>query len=1603
MNLQEILFFDVEADPKTGKIKEIGAYSSSGNGFPKLSSSSLFQISKAYSYIAGQNILNHDLPLLKVGFGNVEFLKKEIIDTLFLSPLLFPKKPHHNLDKDYKLDELFQNDPVNDSKQAGELLKNEIETFLRLSLAVQSVYFNLLSDKRPFQGFFKLLSFKSDSNQNQLQSSILEEWNGKICNHSNIEELILKLPVELAYSLALIREDDRSALIPGWVTYEYPDIYQVLKDLRLNPCSDESCEYCTTRINHNTALKKWFGFDKFRDFDGLPLQENVVKASLTSESLLTVFPTGGGKSMTFQLPALMIGEATQGLTVVISPLQSLMKDQVDNLNSKGIEYARTINGLLSPLERQEALAAVEEGIVWLLYISPESLRSNSIKRILYSRNIARFVIDEAHCFSAWGQDFRVDYLYIGKFIKNLQEEKKLRHPIPVSCFTATAKLQVIQDIKEYFTSTLQLNLIEYKANASRKNLHFKIIEIGDSQEKYLRLRELLESSDGSKIVYVARTKRSEEIASKLQQDHFRALPFHGKLDVNTKTRNQESFMKDETEIIVATSAFGMGVDKPNVKLVVHYEISDSLENYVQEAGRAGRDPELQAECYILYQEDDLNKHFALLNQSKLALKEVQDIWRAIKNLTKLHNTVSQSTLEIARKAGWNDEIDKYVETRITTAIAALEEAGYVIRGNNSPRIFATSLLINSVDEAQQRIQINDLFNIKEKETAIRIIKKLFSDKKTKRKETSDDIETRVDRLAEILGLEKREVIHTIGLLRQAKILSDYKDLTAFVPKSGKNKVGLEKLNKHYKFELALLDKIDNGFINLNEIREHFILGGITDCSIDSLRRILNYWEHRLYIKKGRNDISNNGYNIRLNNNKEAIREAITDRIETAIPILQFLLKRLSNDSYSEETVLKFSTIELKEDLEKNNSLFQKKFSIVAIEDALLYLHRMELLRLEGGFIVIYNALTIERKEKDPLKRVTKKDYEKLDLHYAAKREQIHIVGEYAKRLLNNYQEALVFVDDYFKLPYEKFLQRYFPGERREEIGRTITPAKFEELFGQLSTAQFEIVMDQSRYIGVLAGPGSGKTRLLVHKMASLLMVGEIKSSQLLMLTFSRSAALEFRKRLQALVGNAMLYVEINTFHSYCFHLLERKGELVRSEVIINEAIEQIKSGEIPVEKISNRSVLLIDEAQDMSKEEYALVELIIKYNDGIRVIMVGDDDQNIYEFRGSSSEYLNRFMKDKETKPLELLLNYRSDKNIVDFSNWFLERLNGRLKKNPIEADKIDPGSVKIVIHPTGNQLPCIIKDIEGLNGSGGTRCVMTQTNDEARLIYSELKSAGHKVQLIQGNESLKIANLAEIRNFTNELSKKSGTFGGIISQDIWEAQKGQLIDYYKESPQITTILKIIDSFDDHYPKKLITDWKTYITEIKFEDIMYPEKETTWVSTIHKTKGKEFDHVIMFLNKEAPITDEEKRVLYVGFTRAKRELTVHYAGEYLAGGIEINIATDNIQYPDSNNLIISLNFKDVFLDFGGDKMELLEKIKPGDELFYRDDSKILTTKEGKPIVCFSGSFMNLQLNNFFSMGYSISKAIVNYKVFWFSQKYATEIPILLPILYLVKG
>ena len=1592
--MKSIVFFDAEINPENGQILDIGAVDSDGRQFHAAPVGEFTAFVKEYGFIGGHNILAFDLKYLEAAIP--QSASAQYVDTLCLSPLLFPAKPYHRLLKDDKLQTDSLSNPLDDAVKSFELFCDEVTAFEALDDTLKQIWYLLLHQLPEFSGFFTYLEYTADNDDVKL---IAEYFGCKICANAPLSFMVMNHPRELAYCLALISADDRHSITPPWVQINYPLVDNYMRVLRNHPC-EKGCPYCAQKLDVKRKLTEIFGYPSFRTYEGEPLQERAADAAVHNKSLLAIFPTGGGKSITFQLPALMAGENAKGLTVVISPLQSLMKDQVDNLTERGITDAVTINGLLNAVERAEAIERVQNGIASLLYISPESLRSRTIEKLLLSRNVVRFVIDEAHCFSAWGQDFRVDYLYIGDFIRHLQEKKNICYSIPVSCFTATAKQKVIEDIRDYFKVKLGLDLELYATSAARSNLRYEVLYQEDDSEKYETLRRLIEQKNCPTIIYVSRTKRTVQIAQKLTDDGYEARPFHGKMDSSEKVENQEAFLAGEVQIIVATSAFGMGVDKKDVGLVVHYDISDSLENYVQEAGRAGRDPNLNADCYVLFNEGDLDKHFIRLNQTKLSLSEIQQVWRAIKKLSGNQQSFSRSALEIAREAGWDDEHRPELETQVKTAIAALENAGYIERGQNIPHVYATSIMVDTMAEASERIRSSEFFDEQSETNALRIMNELFTKKTTAGKK--DEGESRIDYLADTLGLSRESVIEAVNRLRQEKLLADSQDMSAYIKRSDSENKSMKILERYAQLEQMLLNLMtdESLTLNLKEINEQAEQQGIKGTSVKSLKTVLFYWTIRGFIQK-------------TNSQTEKAREIIpkiemiklTDLFFGRIALAKFIVSFLYQRAYGlpanqkGETQVLFSVLELQEAYNSQLTTVNP-VTADAVQDALLYLTKIEALTLEGGFLVLYQTMHIRRLEMDNRIQYKQDDYRQLNEFYKQKIQMIHIVGEYANMMVQNYDDALQFVSDYFQMDYKAFLSKYFKGNRMGEINRNITPQKYNELMGKLSVRQREIIDDaSSQYIVVAAGPGSGKTMLLVHKLAALVMLDDVKYEQLLMLTFSRAAATEFKARLLALIGNAAKFIEIKTFHSYCFDLLGKIGSLEQSENIVPRAVEMIRVGEVEQIRIT-KTIVVIDEAQDMDAHEFDLICALMERNDNMRVIAVGDDDQNIYAFRGSDSRYMRSFITEHGAKQYDLPDNYRSTPEIVAMANRFAETIQDRMKNEPICAVRKDTGIVRLIRHRSYNLEYPIVQNIISNRAQGKTICVLTSTNDEALRVNGLLRQMQIPSRLIQSSDGFSLYDLAELRMFLKFAGKENHP---IISDAQWEKAIADLKDKYKSSQCIDLVLSLLERFASVNEKKYRSDLEAFIRESQFADFCFPNDSEVVVSTIHKAKGHEFDCVYLMLNRVDLNENEKRRVLYVGMTRAKSELYLHY-NNHAFDSFSDDIIDDPEMYPEPEQITLQLTHKDVVLNYFMPRKKLVFALHSGTTLTLQG-KELYAQIGGKTYsVAMLSKAAQGTLNGLLAKGYCVQSVRVRFVVAWRNKDEAdkNEYAIILPDIFLEK-
>ncbi len=1544
-----IAFIDTEVNPQSKKAQDYGAVRDDAAALHTHNKDEFLAFVEPCSAICGHNIIGFDLKHTPIN-GNHIF-----IDTLYLSPLLFPNRPYHRLVKDDKLQVDEFNNPVNDAMKARDLFFDEVEAWKRLPQSRRVIYKGLLSIVCEFKGFFTYIDENEPLVTGQpLVYAICQEYEGRICTHANLAAVVKHYPVELAYALAVIGADDMMSITPAWVMRNFPKVANVMNFLRNTPCGE--CTYCKKRQDAHHGLREFFGYDDFRLFDGKNMQQQAVETAVRGESLLCIFPTGGGKSLTFQLPALMAGRNTHGLTVVISPLQSLMKDQVDNLAERGISGAVTINGMLDPIERAAAVQQVVDGSADLLYIAPEMLRSKTIERLLMGRNVVRFVIDEAHCFSAWGQDFRPDYLYIGDFIRNLQEQKQQQQSIAVSCFTATAKQKVISDICDYFRTKLGLDLKVFAANAERKNLRYSVIHVDTDEEKYNHLRSLILGRQCPTIVYVSRKKRTREISAHLCADGIRALPFNGGMDAADKIRNQEAFMNGDAQVIVATSAFGMGVDKKDVGLVIHYDISDSLEAYVQEAGRAGRDPHMEAECYVLYSDNDLDKHFILLNQTKLSISEIQQVWKVIKDLTPKQPTVSCSPLEIARQAGWNEEVED-IETRVKSAIAALENAGLVTRGSNTPHIFATGITVANMDEARRRLTLSPLFDETTREEAARIIGSLISRRATS--DNNDEAESRIDYLADVLGMSKETVIHNVNLMRQEGILTDSRDMQAWTVKSTTRRE-LDNILRLEQFLLMHLGEESRDFY-YKQLNEEAHKSGMAFSTVRRIKTLLYFLSLKGYVRKEEHTYSDS-VSLRL----QVSLENSLKRFEQRVGLCRFVVDRLyAQKNDGETTLVSFSLVELLKQYCAQLTLADPP-STTDMEEALLYLSKTDLLKLEGGFLVIYNTMQLKRMVKRRFE-YTKEHYRLLDEFYRQRIQQIHIVGEYANMMVRDYDAALQYVSDYFMLDYKAFISKYFKGDRRTQIGKNITPAKYNKIFGSLSDRQMEIISDkESRRIVVAAGPGSGKTRVLVHKLASLLLLEDVKHEQLLMLTFSRAAATEFKIRLMELVGNAALFVDIKTFHSFAFDLLGKQGSLEEADTVVGRAAEMIETGEVEETKIA-KSVLVIDEAQDMGADDYRLVSALMQRNEDIRVIAVGDDDQNIYAFRGSNSKYLKALVADHGATFYEMTTNYRSDRSIVAFANRFVQSIPARMKYTPIEAASRDDGVVE-----TFDNRQFTFDDFQ----IQGSTAILTRTNEQALQIAYLLEQQGVHTTLAQSGVGFRFINLAEVRYFM----KQTGD-GSSISKEQWLSAKERTCERYATSRQLSLMHRFWKQYEHANRHYYRSDLRQFLLESDIEDFLSAEG-SVFVSTIHKAKGREFDTVHLFVDNPDVTDPEDLRTTYVGITRARHHLYNHIR-----------------PILPQSDIAVSLGLRDVWLDYFRDRKDSVLRLRSGDSLRYSNG--YLISAQGEYIASLSKS-KRQQIDNLQERGYEVAMAEVSYVLAWRPREEPQEVAVCLANLILKK-
>ena len=1514
-------------------------------------------------YLLGHNIILHDLPLCHALNPQLVLFNKPVIDTLFLSPLAFPENPYHRLVKNYKLLRDSLNDPLADARLAMSLFHDQWQALQEQQAESQllSFYHYAFSENPRFVGIRYVLSaMGAESLEANAAFDLFKTLTQEMVCKTAINKVILsylpnpELRPALAYCLSWLQVAGGNSVLPPWVHRQFHHVAPALRQLRDIPCQSSDCSYCQQTHDPLDQLKRYFGFSAFRakpeNAEGGSLQQSIVQAGMSDVPLFAVLPTGGGKSLCYQLPALVRYQRRGVLTIIISPLQALMKDQVDNLRNKtGAPSAAALNGLLTAPERGEILKSIQMGDIALLYVSPEQLRNAGFQKAIENREIGCWVFDEAHCISEWGHDFRPDYLYVARFIKEFSLKQQALLP-PVQCFTATAKQDVKVEIVDYFRTNLAQELKVFEGGVERNNLQFEVQTV-NSVDKNPRIYDLLQDrlggqSSGSAIIYCAKRRHTEDIAEFLQQQDWQVEAFHAGKNAAEKKHIQENFISGSTRVITATNAFGMGIDKEDVRLVIHADIPGSLENYLQEAGRAGRDQQ-DAECILLFDENDIDAQFNLSASSQLNQRDISQILKGLRRTSKdRFGNVVITTGELLQ----NEMVDTSFEaedynapTKVITAVSWLERAGYVERNENKTQVFQGRPLVKNIEEAQQKIAMLNLSERQQKRW-LAILGALINAESDEG--FSADELAQLGEFAEESPKQKQNprnetasqrVIRTLYDMSQAGIIQKNLLLTAFVRYKVEN-ASTKLLEQICRLENALVQLMREQapdasgdewqILSLRHINQNLLDRGYRESNPEVLRLLLvSMSKDGLGLAGNKGSLvirhaSQDQYRIKLNRGWKVLSDTVQRRQTVAQIALHAILQKIPDMTQAgADLLVEFSVEDLlaaiKQDIEMYSAL---KDPLAAVERGLNFLHEQKVITLQKGLAVFRQAMTIKVLPESKGRRYNKGDYEPLSQHYSERIFQVHVMNEYARQGLEKIGHALAFVLAYFTQDKTEFVKCYFKG-RKEILERATSQQSFQRIVSDLQNPEQQalVASHEDDDLLILAGPGSGKTRVVIHRCAYLLRVKQVPAGSILVLCFNRNAATELRQRLFDLVGPEAKAVTIQTYHGLSLRLsghaltgmerTEEKSADRQFQNMISQAIElltgkqhylNVDSNEMRDRLLAGYRFILVDEYQDIDESQYQLISALAGRNQDedskLTILAVGDDDQNIYQFRGANVGFIRQFEKDYQASKFYLIENYRSSGHIINAANQLIQANQDRMKKmQPIRInrgrkdlavggrwEKLDPlakGRVQILSNlDEMQQAQALMQELLRLrqldNSLDWSQCAILAK--EWRLlnpVRAYLEAEGISLSLVLPSQNqpspFRIRENLDLLNFikqsTKVLSKASVWLDYVQEKDadkqnIWSRQLTQLLQDWQMETDNAEISK------------------HQLLEFLYESFAEQRRDCrighgVFLSTIHSVKGMEFSHVfILDGGWSAKATEEQRRLLYVGMTRAKETL-----------------------------------------------------------------------------------------------------------------------------------
>ena len=1459
--------------------------------------------------LVGHNIIDFDLPFLLKRFPAVmpaAVAGKGIIDTLYLSPVAFPRNPYHHLYKDYKPYPLSQNKPDEDAMAARRLLEDEERVLVDLPGEARSVLMTLLSRCPKTSAFTTRLSHEFERlTQRQMVMTAQEYWGTRLCIHA-LPDVVRQAWDDgmaawaLAVVLAWIDAEDGVSIIGRWPREQTPFAAQFLHALRATPCKDPACSWCRS-FGATERLRQLFDFDEFR-----PNQQVIVDAALAGDNILAILPTGGGKSLCFQLPALMQAERSKQLTVILTPLVSLMQDQVTNLRQRfQIPNVALLGSGLSMLERKDVFDQVRLGNVDLLFLSPEQLRNHSTVELLGSREIGRWVIDEAHCISQWGHNFRVDYTYIPTAIKSITGTAA-----PISCFTATAKREVVEEIEQQFAMCTDRPFRRFAPEEERTNLSYHIKELPEDRKKP-ELLHILEENDGPAIVYTRTRAKAEDFADFLLDHDVSADYYHAGLDPQTRAAKQQAFQDSEVRVMVATTAFGMGIDKKDVRTVVLVDAPDSLEAYVQEIGRAGRDG-LPSETVAIYSEADIGALYNMLLSQQIGRKDLVGIFSALR--TRARDAGSEHLELTAGEIIEGDDgdlsfsaTDRDYETRTKVAIHFLEMQDAVTRGLNRSQAVSVKLLMGK-EEALALLQKSVCMTTETKAIATYLFDKF--EVASPDDATSGTVNT--DRMLVALGVERQRVWTTMQTMRDLKILeySMQLRLTVRAKKTGEILPELDLLTTQMKaLYAALLDDAAHPSAGAEPSMSVTVNAETMVPRVEAASKTTITEKSRLYELLTALSCTKFLKFSKRQHGRFFVTLASPDDSESKAPLAMHALNAqcmgtvramqefLALAKESSEKIVTVDAVQLAEQL----GLGTSSTGVLDAGVRLLSLqHLVTLLEVPGLFSPI---MTLQVHPAKKVGTIHGKDLKAMqdEQFFKVRAVEQYCLQMLQKRMsiLNIFGDARAsFLTDYFRLTEKEFVKTHL-ADVEGSVYRPVTwqrSVAADTALKELSPEQARVLSAKEDAVMVLAGPGSGKTRLLVAKVVALITDERVNPATVLVLVYNHAARQEIRRRLRAILGETALAVHVCTFHSFALdevchinvvdilrgdHKEQGFKDAITQAADILERHAEVERLELPYRYV------LIDEYQDITADQYRMVSALVgrlrESGERQYIFAIGDDDQNIYAYSGADVRHIREFEKDYDAVQYGLSINFRSLPEVVTFANRLIEQNRDRMKKDmTLTAHDAQPASQPHSV----------------------TWAPFRSRAEESAAILGLLQQSTDRSVAILGRTNADVAHIRwTLHHEGIAFSDLNQRHCGYLPLSLWllknelTSNPNQLYD--------AAALKAMADQAQHVQK--LQDWQVCEARDWIADLAATESEAltgqdllhdlvrwtfepstsstrtygqgpqVFVDTMHKSKGNEFDDVILVGTDRLAITEDERRVWYVACTRARSRLTLSVA------------------------------------------------------------------------------------------------------------------------------